>query len=197
MKDKKPILYAILKPIVMVLVKVLYRPTYINAQYIPTSGPIIISGNHIHAFDAILTALVTKRVVYFLAKGELFKWPLSWILNGVGAIPVDRTKRDKSATDKAQEYLNEGKALSILPEGTRNRTKELLLPFKYGAVSLAQKTGALIVPFAIVGRYKLFRKSVTVVFEKPFKVKDTMELEEANQKLRTIIKNILESGSKK
>jgi len=197
MKDKKPRLYLILKPIIRLLMSALYRPRYFNIEKIPTDGPIILCGNHIHAFDPLLAALSTKRVVYFLAKKELFKWPLGSILKSVGTIPVNRQEKDPNTTNTAEEYLNQGKVLVIMPEGTRNRTDELLLPFKFGSVSLAKKTGALIVPFAIVNQFKLFRKSVKIVFGTPIDISD-MELTIANEVLMKSVRELLESyGDKK
>lgn len=57
----------------------------------------------------------------------------------VHCIPVNRKEKDPTATLKAINVLNNGGAIGIFPEGTRNKTNELLLPFKFGAVSLAQK----------------------------------------------------------
>ncbi len=65
--------------------------------------------------------------------------------------------------------------------------KSLLLPIKYGTVSLAQKTNATIVPYGIKGKYSFLKNKLTIVYGKPFKV-GNMSLEEANKKLeRTII----------
>ena len=51
--------------------KILFRPTIINAEYIPTSCSAIIAGNHKHALDPILVDICTKRVVFTLAKKSL------------------------------------------------------------------------------------------------------------------------------
>ena len=86
--------------------------------------------------------------------------------------------------------LSGGLALGIFPEGTRNRTKELLQPFKFGAVSMAKKTNATIVPYAITGTYKFRTKDLKITFGEPFKVGD-MDLETANEKLYNEILNII------
>ena len=87
--------------------------------------------------------------------------------------------------------LNKGLALGIFPEGTRNKTKELLQPFKFGAVSMAKKTGATIVPYAITGTYKFRTKDLKITFGEPFKIPEDMDLEEANEKLYNIILDII------
>lgn len=70
----------------------------------------------------------------------------------------------------------------------------MLLPFKYGAVSMAQKTNATIVPFAVTGSYVKNSKDLTVSFDKPFDV--TGDLEEANEKLRTKVLQLVKENQK-
>ena len=112
----------------------------------------------------------------------------------VGCIPVDRSKKDDNATSKALEVLNQGFALGLFPEGTRNKTKEFLLPFKFGAVSMAKKTNATIVPFGITGDYKFRSKNLTIRFGKPYKV--TKDLEQENKKLEEIVGNLMKENLK-
>ena len=65
----------------------------------------------------------------------------------------------------------------------------VLLPLKFGAVSMAHKTDSYLVPFAITGDYKFFSKNLTIRFGTPFKVED--DLESANQKLDHTIKALM------
>ena len=127
-----------------------------------------------------------------MAKDEYFKGKTAWFYKLAGCIPVDRSIKDENAKSKAMEILERGSALGIFPEGTRNKTigtkdEVDLLPFKYGAVSLAKKTGALIIPFGISGEYTGKKGNLTTRIGKPIDVSD-MDLEEANDVLR---KNIL------
>ncbi len=176
---------ALLKPIF----KFYYNPIIINKEAIPTKGPILLCGNHKHLYDQNLVLLSTKRVIHYMAKKEYFDGKFAWFFKFVGCIPVDRSKKDEDAVKSALDVLGNGGAIGIFPEGTRNKTKELLLPFKFGAVSMAEKTNALIVPFAIRGDYK-FRSRVTIEFGSPFKIKD-MNLETANNKLIEEVKSLL------
>ena len=102
-------------------------------------------------------------------------------------------KKDKNALNLGIKYLNDNNVVGIFPEGTRNKTKELLQPFKFGAVSMAKKTNATIIPFAITGEYKWRTKNLTLEFGKPFKIGD-MTLEEANDKLYNEILNIIKKN---
>ena len=74
--------------------------------------------------------------------------------------------------------------------------KTILLDFKFGAVSMAQKTNATIVPFGISGDYKYKSDNLTIRFGKPFKVGD-MPLDKANTKLYNIINNLIRENYKK
>ena len=64
-----------------------------------------------------------------------------------------------------------------------------ILPLKYGAVSMANKTNALIVPYAITGEYKFRSKNLTIRIGKPFYSDENLEL--ANQKLNDEIKDLI------
>ena len=182
MNNKTPLLYKICRVVLGFIFKLYYNPKVIGKENIPSEGPIIVAGNHVHLYDQCLTILSTKRYLCYMAKKEYFdNKKVAWFFKGNGCIPVDRSKKDVNAKEQAIAHLNEGGAIGIFPEGTRNRTNDLLQPFKYGAVSMAKKTNATIVPFAITGEYK-FRKNLTVTFAKPFEVGD-MTLEEANEKM--------------
>lgn len=168
-----------------------YNPKIYNKEVIPKEGPIIIAGNHKHLMDQCSVIISTKRVVHYMAKKEYFdSKKTKWFFSSAGCIPVDRSIHDDNAKNAALEVLENNGAIGIFPEGTRNKTKEFLLPFKFGAVSMAKKTNATIIPFGIRGDYKFRSKNLQVHFGKPFKVGD-MSLEEANKKLEKEIGNLM------
>lgn len=71
-----------------------------------------------------------------------------------------------------------------------------LLPFKFGAVSMAQKTGAIIVPFGVTGNYKIGNDDLTVRYGEGFQVRPDDSLEEANTKLRNKILTLVKENKK-
>ena len=192
---KKYYWYRIFKFILKPLFILWYNPKVINKEAIPKEGPIIIAGNHKHVYDQCLCIISTKRILRYMAKKEYFDGNLAWFFKAVGCIPVNREIKDEDAVNAALEVLKDKGAIGIFPEGTRNKTKEFLLPFKFGAVSMAQKTGATIVPFGLTGDYKFRSKNLVARFGTPFKVGD-MSLEEANQKLYNEIKSLMEENLK-
>lgn len=196
MNKEVPLLYKIGKIILTPVFKFYYNPTVINKEYIPKEGPILIVGNHKHAYDQFLTIISIKRGIHYLAKKEYFEKPLSrWIFKSVGCISVNREIKDKEATKKALEVLKDNGAIGLFPEGTRNKTNKFLLPFKYGTVSMAQKTNATIVPFGLTGDYKFRSKNLTIRYGKPFKV-NNMTLEEANNKLYKEVEKLMKENLK-
>ena len=184
--------YKFFKPILGPIFKMYYKPTIINAEAIPKEGPILIVGNHKHLFDQCLAIIATKRVIHYMAKKEYWDSPKTrWFFNMVGCIPVNRQIHDSNAKEAAIEVLKNG---GLFPEGTRNKTKEFLLPFKFGAVSMAQKTNATLVPFGIAGDYVKGGKNLVITFGEPFKVAKEDSLEEANEKLRNEVGNLIKKG---
>ena len=73
--------------------------------------------------------------------------------------------------------------------------EHLLLPFKFGAVSMAKKTGALLVPFGITGEYKFRSKDLVVRIGKPIRVDDDLAV--ANKELSEAIAKLMRQNLKK
>ena len=197
MRRFKDILYYLLKPFVALYFLIVFRPTVIGKENIPKKGPIILCGNHKHIHDQYNVMIFTPRIVHYMAKDEYFKGPQAWFYKVGQCIPVDRTIHDEVAKTAALTYLQNGEAVGIFPEGTRNKTLGTkdevdLLPFKFGAVSLAKKTNALIVPFGISGEYTGKKGHLVTRIGKPFSVKN-MDLEDANELLRKKILKLMKN----
>ena len=192
---KEPRLYRILRFIFIPIFSVAWRPKIINKSVIPTSGRIIMAGNHIHAADPVLLAMCTKRTVRVLAKKELYKGPFKPFFYALGALPVDKDRNNSKMKDEVIDHLNNEGALGISPEGKRNKTSEKLLPFKYGAVNFAKKTNTKIIPYAITGKYHIFNNKLKIVFGAPLDISE-LELEDANKLLYDSVLALLEGETK-
>ena len=186
---KDVILYRITRPLIKVFMKIFFRPTYIGTELIPTDVNFILVGNHTSYLDPLLLMSSTNKTIHFLAKDSLAKGIKGLLFRSMGIIPVNRKIHDKNALKTAEEELLNEKVIGIFPEGTINRTEEVTIPFKIGAVKMAQDTDTLLVPFIITGKYKLFRKSVVIEFYSPYKVKEDLTIE--NDRLRNFIGNEL------
>lgn len=186
---KDVILYRITRPLIKVFMKIFFCPTYIGTELIPTDVNFILAGNHTSYLDPLLLMSSTNKTIHFLAKDSLAKGIKGLLFRSMGIIPVNRKIHDKNALKTAEEELLNKKVIGIFPEGTINRTEEVTIPFKIGAVKMAQDTDTLLVPFTITGKYKLFRKSVVIEFYSPYKVKEDLTIE--NNRLRNFIGNEL------
>lgn len=197
MMNKMPFLYRIGRFVLGPFFKWYYNPTIIGKENIPKEGAILIVGNHKHLYDQCLSIISTKRFIKYMAKREYFdNKKTRWFFKAVGCISVDRSVHDGKAKGEAIETLKNGGAIGLFPEGTRNKTQEFLLPFKFGAVSMAKKTDAYLVPFGITGDYIFRSKNLVIKYGKPFKVTD-MELEEANNLLYETVKKLMEDTLEK
>lgn len=189
MKENKA-LYKFLKIIYSSLLKILYRPTVKGAENIPDEGAVVFVGNHRHAFDPVVVMTHTNRIVHYMAKESLFKGLHGFLFKSIGLIKVYRSKSNPMAVVEAVEILKNGGTVGIFPEGTRNKTDQELLRFRHGAVAIAKQANAQIIPFAIKGEYKLFRKGLTIEFGKPVDISQ-METEDANEYTRNEVLELL------
>lgn len=138
--------------------KFLFRWEVAGQDHLPREGGYILCSNHISWWDPPLVGCLTKRVVHFMSKEEMFQIPvLSKVMLLLHAFPVKRNSADRRAIRAALEILKGGGVLGIFPEGTRSRTEELLPPHS-GVALLAIKSEAPVIPIAIIGSYKLFRQ---------------------------------------
>ncbi len=155
-----------------------------------TSGAIFVC-NHKRWSDIPLAYLMLgKTFARMLEKKEYASTSLKHVQQPLGTIYVDRYSKTSgrcAQTIMIQTLLNGGN-IFIFPEGTRNRTDQLLLPFKYGAVYIAQVTGCPIIPLAL---YKKGRKNYIYTIGKTVYVHPTDSLVQKNQELSNIIRNNL------
>lgn len=132
------------------LISKLLGVKFSGKENMPESGAVVLIANHRHWSDIVLMALAAwPRQVHFMAKSEYSRNKLlNWLIYHLGSFTVDRGEADIKAIKTALKYLKKGEVVGIFPEGTRNRTDELL-PFKEGAFMLACRARAQVVPLAL------------------------------------------------
>jgi len=169
------VLYALLKPLVAVLARLLCRYRAAGAEHVPRQGPVLLAANHLSVLDPPLVGIGAPRTLHFLAKAELFRVPVFGRLIGwLHAHPVEREGADAQALRQALGLLRAGRALLVFPEGTRG-TEGTLGPARPGAGLLAMLSGAPVVPVYIQGTGRVLprgatwprRAPVTVTFGPP------------------------------
>ncbi len=137
----------------------LYRLRARQSDGLPAGG-FVLAANHVSNFDPwpLGLPLWPGRQLKFMAKAELFWWPLGWLLSSAGAFPVRRGEGDREAVAMAVQLLQEGNIVVMFPEGTRRskglRKKHEARP-RSGAARIALEAGVPIVPAATKGTDRL------------------------------------------
>jgi len=141
-------------------------------------GPVIIAPVHRSNLDAPIIAGVGHRRMRALGKRSLFVNPIAaWVVAALGAIPLRRGEADRDAMKSARDILDNGEAMIVFPEGSRQSGPKVTEVFD-GTAYLASKTGAPIVPVGIAGTEKalppgakyVHRSRVAVVVGDPIRV---------------------------
>lgn len=137
------------------LMKLLLRCEISNPERMPASGPVIVIINHIAWLEPIITLGGFSRIVVPMAKQEIFDYFLAGsIMRIYQAIPIRRGEADLHAVKLALQVLKNGGAVLMAPEGTRSRTCQLQTG-KAGAVTLALRANAAILPVGVTGTHQV------------------------------------------
>jgi 1-acyl-sn-glycerol-3-phosphate acyltransferase len=146
-----PFLYWPIRAVLVPAFLIYFRLQRIGREHLPTRGPLLLAANHRSFLDPFVIGMLVRRPVYYMAKRELFqrRWQ-AWLLNSLGAFPVDRGAGDREAVDTARAILERGDCVVIFPEGTRVRPGPLGAP-RRGIGRLALETGAPVAPVAVIG----------------------------------------------
>ena len=158
--------YAFAKSVVYTIFKPWYRIEAIGVENFPKEGGVLLCANHIHNFDPIVVGIMAPRPVHYMAKEEIFRVPvLGGIVKKCNAFPVKRGFSDREALRTGLKILKEGNVFGLFPEGTRSKNGELGKGLS-GAGFFALRTEANVVPCAVIGPYKSFKR-LKVVYGKP------------------------------
>lgn len=184
-------MYSFGRSLLAIILKPIYRFQVIGVENIPTGCPVIICSNHIDNFDPPVVGITSTRPIHFMAKEELFKVPiLKNILPKVNVFPVKRGMSDREALRKGLSILKENKVLGLFPEGTRSKNGKLGKGLS-GAGFFALRTNAIVIPCAIVGPYKPFRK-LKVVYGSPVNMEAFRQKKASPEEVTTAIMNSIQ-----
>lgn len=139
-----------------------YRLRAQGREHLPREGGYVLACNHVSNFDPwpLGLPLWPRRFLRFMAKSELYWWPLGPVLDGLGAFKVRRGQADVEAIETAVRLVRAGHVVAMFPEGTRRR-KGLRKRFearpRSGAARIALEAGVPLVPAAVAGTDRLAR----------------------------------------
>jgi 1-acyl-sn-glycerol-3-phosphate acyltransferase len=181
-------LYRILKILVSIGLKSYYKEIKIlNKKVLSTKGPLIFISNHPNTLmDAMMIGFITKKPVYFMAKGTLFNSKLKlWLLQNLNMIPINRQGetavkgvKNQDSFEACYQLLESGKTLVIFPEGTSFLERQLRA-LKTGTARIALeaenrnngKLGLKVVPLGLnYHKAEKFRSSVLVNVGEPISI---------------------------
>lgn len=129
----------------------IWNTKVIGAHNLPKQGRVIVAANHTGIIDGPLLHGALPRGSHFIIKEEAFTGIIGFLMRGAGQIPVDR-KSGRAALVTALSLLNEDRLVGVFPEGTRGRGD--VADAKAGVAWLAVRSGAPVVPVAILGTRK-------------------------------------------
>jgi 1-acyl-sn-glycerol-3-phosphate acyltransferase len=156
-------IYAIVRNVLVPLLRLLFRWKIDGLEKIPRTGPAIIAPNHISNFDPLSVAYLIDRAgrrPRFLAKASLWKNPaMRVIFSGCRQIPVERGSGDVSPTRAAEDALRRGEVVIVYPEGTITTNLDLTpMKGKTGVARLTLATGVPVYPVGVWGAQWLIPK---------------------------------------
>ncbi|MBN1154730.1 1-acyl-sn-glycerol-3-phosphate acyltransferase [candidate division KSB1 bacterium] len=151
---------------VKALCRILLRTFFIKVDVIgmeridPTKTYIFMS-NHVNIFDVFVLYGYIPNFARGVELDSHFRWPI-WgkVITRFGNIPISHKKLRGAlnSLNKAEQAIQNGTSIIILPEGHRTRDGKLL-PFMRGPFLMAQKARTDIVATAMVGAYNIKRVS--------------------------------------
>lgn len=152
-----------IRPVIHTLSRALWRVRFRGLEHIPAAGGCIIASNHQTYIDPFWVSIPIKRPIRFLAWNESFDWPVVGRFMGLfGAWPLNLEKGNPTAIRRSLQWLREGGAIYIFPEGGRCAPDGELTRFKHGAVRLALDANVPILPVTIRGGNRVWPKGYRV-----------------------------------
>jgi 1-acyl-sn-glycerol-3-phosphate acyltransferase len=179
------------------LVRAVYRLEVVGADRLPVTGPVVVAPNHDSWLDGIVLGAAISRELRFVAKAELWRSRLlAWMLDGLGAIPLERGHSDYFAATRVLQALEAGQAVVIFPQGAVRGDRA----WKQGAAHMALVTGAPLVPVRLVGtaqalsRGKIGFPRLRVIVGEPIEVarapEDQAAATELTERLRVAVESL-------
>jgi 1-acyl-sn-glycerol-3-phosphate acyltransferase len=145
----------LIRLIVRFLVKVYCRQRTQGREHVPAKGALIVASNHVSWLDTLFVGAAVPRLIHFIAAREYYDlWYLKWVMWLFGTISLERGKGLREPFRRALAALQRGRVLGVFPEGRMSLNGEFQ-PLQGGIALMAEETGALILPVAILGGSKV------------------------------------------
>jgi 1-acyl-sn-glycerol-3-phosphate acyltransferase len=190
------VLYLVIAVLSWPVLRGLFRLRARGLEHVP-EGPFVLAANHTSNLDPwpLGLPLFPRRFLRFMAKSELFWFPLTLVIRAGGGFRVRRGEGDTEAIETAVRLCREGHVVVMFPEGTRREKglrKRHEARWHSGAARIALEAGVPLVPAAIAGTDRLSRLGpVRVAYGAPVSLEGGPD--EATDRLRDAIESLEES----
>jgi 1-acyl-sn-glycerol-3-phosphate acyltransferase len=178
-------------------VRAVYRLEVVGADRLPVTGPVVVAPNHDSVLDGVVLGAAISRELRFLAKAELWRSRLlAWILDGLGAIRIERGRSDHLALAQVRQALDAEQAVVIFPQGAVRGDRV----WHRGAARMALVTGAPLVPVRLVGTARALARGrvgfpkLRIIVGEPIEVvrakEDPIVATELTERLRVAVESL-------
>lgn len=158
LRTKKTLGYRVFRRLVLIVWRLMFRPTVVGAENIPTNGAVLLAPIHRSNIDFAYLIFATERKTFFMAKHTLWKVPvLSHLIQTMGAFPVKRGTADRESMKNAEDVLRQGQALVLFPEGTRQEG-DTVGTLMDGAMFLATRCQVPVIPVGLGNTEQALKK---------------------------------------
>ncbi len=163
------LLLVLFKPLIWLI----FRPkVYGDKKALRTKGKVIFICNHISLIDPVVLALVSTRIIHFMAKKELFtSLPGKLLFKALFVFPVDRGSADLKSIRNALKLLEKGKAFGIFPEG-RRMVADRMDEFELGTSMISIRSGAPVVPIYMMND-SIRKMRIRMIVGEPLRSEDS------------------------
>jgi 1-acyl-sn-glycerol-3-phosphate acyltransferase len=159
---RPPLAYQVVAGLSWPVLYGLFRLRARGRENLPATGGYVLACNHLSSLDPwpLGLPLWPRRWLRFMAKSELYWWPLRLVLDGAGAFKIRRGLGDREAIELALQLAHDGHVVAMFPEGTR-RAKGLVKKHeprpRSGAARIALEADVPLIPAAVAGTDRLLR----------------------------------------
>jgi 1-acyl-sn-glycerol-3-phosphate acyltransferase len=178
-------------------VHAVYRLEVVGADRLPVTGPVVVAPNHDSVLDGVVLGAAISRELRFLAKAELWRSRLlAWMLDGLGAIRIERGRSDHLALAQVRQALDAEQAVVIFPQGAVRGDRV----WHRGAARMALVTGAPLVPVRLVGTARALARGrvgfpkLRIIVGEPIEVarakEDPIVATELTERLRVAVESL-------
>jgi len=150
------LLYSLIALFSWPILRLAFRYQARGAENLPRNGGYVLAAGHVSNLDpwALGLQIWPRRFLRFMAKSELFWFPLSAFISRAGAFKVHRGQADREAIETAVQLARDGNVIAMFPEGTRRKKglrKKYEAQAHTGAARIALEADVPLVPAGIKG----------------------------------------------